>query len=208
MDSSKEQLDAIKDIRNIMERSSRFISLSGLSGLAIGIIAILGVSSFYLYEDLSPFSPISEEIITNKTLPFVITDALITLGVALAVGFLMSVNRSKKLNIPFWNLAAKRLLINLFIPLITGGILCLILIQQGQFSLLAPITLLFYGLALVNASKYTIDEIRTLGILQIILGLIAAWKPAYGLLCWAVGFGILHIGYGIFIHNKQEKTEL
>ena len=117
----------------------------------------------------------------------------------------MSINRSKKLQLPAWDLTAKRLLINLFIPLAAGGILCLIMIDKGELVYLIPITLIFYGLSLVNASKYSFDEIRTLGILQIVLGLIAAWQADYALLLWATGFGILHIGYGLLIHTKHQN---
>jgi hypothetical protein len=142
---------------------------------------------------------------SDETFQFIMLDALLVLIASLAAGTIMSINRSKKLNLPSWDGAAKRLVINLMIPLTSGGFLCLIFIQKGQLEMLAPLTLIFYGLALVNASKYTVDEIRNLGILQIILGLLAAWQPDFGLLCWAIGFGILHIGYGLFIHTKHQS---
>lgn len=212
MKSTQEQLDAIQDMRNMMERSSRFLSLSGLSGVAIGIFALMGVTVLYLKLDLHPLESGFRAILettsptfSNELFQFIILDALIVLVGSLLAGTIMSINRSKKLNLPAWDSAAKRLLTNLMIPLVAGGLLCLIFIQKGQLEMLAPLTLLFYGLALVNASKYTVDEIRNLGILQIILGLLAAWQTDFGLLCWAIGFGILHIGYGLFIHTKHQK---
>jgi hypothetical protein len=125
--------------------------------------------------------------------------------VAVIAGILMSINQSKKLQLPSWDLTAKRLLINLFIPLAAGGVLCLIMMTKGELGYLIPVTLIFYGLSLVNASKYSFDEIRTLGVLQTVLGLIAAWLPDYALLLWATGFGILHIGYGLLIHTKHQN---
>lgn len=212
MKSPQEQLDAIQDMRKLMERSSRFLSLSGLSGVAIGIFALMGVTVLYLKLDLHPLESGFQAVLLsikpslgNELFQFIILDALVVLIGSLLAGTIMSVNRSKKLNLPSWDSAAKRLVLNLMIPLITGGLLCLILIEKGQLDLLAPTTLIFYGLALVNASKYTVDEIRNLGILQIILGLLAAWQTDFGLLCWAIGFGILHIGYGLFIHTKHQK---
>jgi hypothetical protein len=211
MENLKEQLEAIKDMRNLMERSSRFLSLSGLSGVAIGIFALVGLSALYLKLDLSPFDKgFQEKMIaldgnyTDAIFQFVLIDALAILIASLIVGTWMSVNRSKKLNLPSWDPAARRLVINLMIPLVAGGLLCLIFIQKGELAYLAPITLLFYGLALVNASKYTVDEIRNLGIIEITLGLIAFWKIDFALLLWGIGFGILHIIYGIFIHTKQK----
>jgi hypothetical protein len=212
MNNPQEQLDAIKDMRNLMERSSRFLSLSGLSGVAIGIIALMGVAVLYLQFDLSPLGSGFENklatiqpTLNDANFLFLLADGLIILLVAVVAGILMSVNRSKKLQLPSWDLTAKRLLIHLFIPLAAGGILCLIMMTKGELDYLIPITLIFYGLALVNASKYSFDEIRTLGLLQIILGLVAAWLPDQALLLWAIGFGFLHIGYGLLIHNKHQN---
>jgi hypothetical protein len=212
MNKEQEQLKAIQDMRNMMERSSRFLSLSGLSGVAIGVFALMGVTALYLKLDIHPLGQEYQAIIgatspslSDETFQFIMLDALLVLIASLTAGTIMSINRSKKLNLPSWDSAAKRLLINLLVPLVAGGLLCLIFIQKGQLAMLSPLTLIFYGLALVNASKYTVDEIRNLGILQIVLGLLAAWHTDFGLLCWAIGFGILHIGYGLFIHTKHQK---
>jgi hypothetical protein len=212
MNTPKEQLDAIKDMRNMMERSSRFLSLCGLSGVAIGIIALIGAAALYIQFDLPLLNSGFEyklasiqATLDDKNFLFLIADALIVLLVAVIAGILMSINQSKKLQLPSWDLTAKRLLINLFIPLAAGGVLCLIMMTKGELGYLIPVTLIFYGLSLVNASKYSFDEIRTLGILQILLGLIAAWQPNYALLLWASGFGILHIGYGLLIHTKHQN---
>jgi len=212
MENPKEQLEAIKDMRNLMERSSRFLSLSGLSGVAIGIFALVGLSALYLKLDLSPLHTGFQEKMNaldgnykDDIFQFVLLDALAILIASLVVGTWMSVNHSKKLNLPSWDPAAKRLVINLMIPLVAGGLLCLIFIQKGDLANLAPITLLFYGLALVNASKYTVDEIRNLGNIEIALGLLAFWQLDFALLIWGIGFGILHIIYGIFIHTKHQN---
>jgi hypothetical protein len=212
MKSPQEQLDAIQDMRKLMERSSRFLSLSGLSGVAIGIFALMGTTVLYLKLDLHPLEKGYQSLLatttpslSNELFQFIILDAFIVLIASLSAGTIMSMNRSKKLNQPSWDPAAKRLVINLMIPLVAGGLLCLIFIQKGELAYLAPITLLFYGLALVNASKYTVDEIRNLGIIEIALGLIAFWQLEFALLIWGIGFGILHIIYGMFIHTKHQK---
>ena len=212
MDKQQEQLEAIKEMRNLMERSSRFLSLSGLSGVAIGIIALLGVCAVYLQFNLSGLGSDFQGKLASVTIStengnfiFLITTAVLVLIAALIVGVIMSANRSKKLQLPAWDLTAKRLVINLMIPLVAGGLLCLIMIEKGELAYLIPMTLIFYGLALVNASKYSFDEIRTHGLIQIVLGLIAAYQPEYALLIWAIGFGLLHIGYGLIIHTKHQN---
>jgi hypothetical protein len=212
MDKTKEQLDAIQDMRNMMERSSRFLSLSGLAGVAVGIIALMGAFAFFLKVDISPLEPVhpdilfataTEGVITN--LDFMLTDAALILICSLSTGIWMSANRARKNKHSLWDATAKRLLINLMIPLVSGGLLCLIFIDKGLSPYLPSLTLVFYGLALVNASKYSLDEIRNLGLLEILCGLLAAWEPTYGVLFWGLGFGVLHIGYGLLIHSKQKQ---
>lgn len=208
----EEQLDAIRDMRNLMERSSRFLSLSGLAGVAVGIIALMGVFAFFLKVDISPWQPVHPDVLfatapegVISNLDFLLKDALLILACSLAVGIWMSANRARKNKHRLWDAPAKRLLINLMIPLLSGGILCLIFIDKGLSPYLASMTLVFYGLALVNASKYSLDEIRNLGLLEILCGLLAAWEPKYGILIWGIGFGVLHIGYGLLIHSKQKQ---
>ncbi len=209
MEDNKEHLQALSDIRSMMERSSRFISLSGLSGIFAGIFALIGAyyANWYIYSHVKVFlysrHCVSCEII-KMYWPLII-DAIIVLGSSLFVGTLLTIRNSKKRGIKIWDSTSKRLLINLMIPLASGGIFCLILLYHGLVGLVAPVTLIFYGLALINASKYTLNDIRYLGIMEIILGLISSVFIGYGLVCWAIGFGVLHIIYGAIMYFKYEK---
>jgi hypothetical protein len=101
---------------------------------------------------------------------------------------------------------AKLTIINLFIPLFVGGVFCMILLSHHLIYLIAPTTLLFYGLALFNAGKYTLKEVRYLGLTEMLLGLFASYYAGYGLLFWALGFGILHIIYGTVMYFKYERS--
>jgi hypothetical protein len=133
----------------------------------------------------------------------------IALGVliaALVLGFLFTYLRSRKTNTPIWGTTAKRLLINVSIPMIVGGIFLLKLIDIGNYGLVAPGCLIFYGLGLLNASKYTLAEVRYLGYAQILLGIISLHVMGNGLLFWALGFGVLHIVYGAFMWWKYERS--
>ena len=173
-------LEDLKEIKDIMNRSSRFISLSGFSGISAGIIALIGA---YLALDLA----------TGTFL----------LAIASIIFFTTRKTLAQKQKI--WDAQTRRLLINLFIPLLAGGLFCLILLSKGYLSIAAPLTLIFYGLALVNASKYTLNEVRSLGIIEIILGLFSALYTSYGLLFWAIGFGLMHIVYGIAMEIKYKS---
>ena len=116
-----------------------------------------------------------------------------------------SIRLAKRKNLPFWNNTAKYLLADLVIPLITAGIVLAILYKQGALVYLAPLSLVFYGLALLNASKYTFRAVRYLAVSEIILGLLAVLLLDWQLWFWALGFGVLHIVYGVFGYWKLEK---
>jgi hypothetical protein len=212
MNKQEQQLAAIQDMRNMMERSSRFLSLSGLAGVFVGIIAIIGIIAAYLFLGLSILEPGYYQLILGKegifsfhNLTFIVVDCLIVLVVSVFAGSFMAMSNAKKKGYPIWDPSAKRLLNNLALPLLTGALFSLVLLYHGYIQLIAPITLIFYGLALLNASKYTIDDIRYLGIIEIFIGLLASIFVDYGLLFWAFGFGILHIVYGLTIYFKYEQ---
>lgn len=212
MSKQQEQLTELREIRQLMERSSRFLSLSGLAGVIIGIFAIAGVVAAYSYLGISPFERgyyvQATEMDGSPNASFIcffFADALTVLGLSLLAGALMARSKARKLNQAFWDATAKRMLINMLLPLVAGGLFCLILLYHGRFEFIPSATLLFYGLALVNASKYTIDDIRYLGMVIVAAGLGAAWFLDYGLLFWAFGFGLLHMVYGMVIYLKYEK---
>ncbi len=196
----------LKDIRSMMDRSSRFISLSGMAGVVAGALALggayLAYETIYLQEQYFDYrqADASDSIVFQLVLI-----ALGVLVLSLAAGFFLTQRRARKTRQSMWDAQARRMVINLFIPLAAGGILCLILLLKGFIGLLAPLTLIFYGLGLVNASKYTLTETRSLGIAEIVLGLLAAQFIGYGLFFWAIGFGALHIIYGLAMYLKYDR---
>lgn len=207
-DSSLQQLN---EIRTMMERSSRFISLSGLSGISAGIIALIGSAFifFYLNFDTRYFN--IDKYFREGMYHFGINDAMIILITAIvilasALGFAIyfTTRKARKKGLSVWTRTTKLLLYNVAIPLITGGVFCFILVYYRLIFLIAPTTLVFYGLALLNGSKYTLPEIQWLGISEILLGLVACILPGYGLFFWAIGFGVLHIVYGAVMYKKYE----
>lgn len=210
MNKHEEQLDAIHDIKKLMERSSRFSALSGLSGAISGILALISSFISYAILDTEFGGAISyEEVWTSPILTSKGWQILINLGILLFLSlgiaaFLSARNAQKEGTSPL-NLTAKRMLVNFSIPLLSGAIYCWILFTQEHIELILPATLLFYGMGMLNASKYTIEPIRYLGISLLFLGLLGSANPAYGLLIWTIGFGILHIAFGLMIYFKNEK---
>ncbi len=200
----------LKHIKNMMERSSRFISLSGWSGVSAGICALIGaffannvLSSLALKRTPVPiYSSDIVALINNELFQI----AAITFIAAFVTSFLFTWRRSKKTNTSLWGATSKRLFINVSVPLAVGGIFLLKLLEEGVIGYIAPGCLIFYGLALVNASKFTLGEVRYLGYLQLLLGTISLWFIGNGLIFWTIGFGILHIVYGIVMWYKYERN--
>jgi len=210
MSDEKQHLEAISDIRNMMERSTRFLSLSGLSGVFAGIFALAGAGAAYvrLEEKLilsdANYTPVGSRLADLSA--FFFTDAALVLIASLAAGFFFTSRKAQKQGLKLWDSSSKRVAVSLFVPLIAGGIFCLELLHFQYVQLIAPATLLFYGMALLNASKYTFDDIRYLGMTEIVLGLIAAGYHKTGLLFWAIGFGLVHIVYGAMMWYKYERS--
>ncbi|WP_166921768.1 hypothetical protein [Flavobacterium poyangense] len=203
--NQKHQED-LSHIRSMMERSSRFISLSGLSGVFAGLSALIG--GLYVYQLLKSNGLESFDD-ADRLYSFNLVSELIFIGVAilmaaLTFGLFFTLRKSKKHNLPMWTTASKNLLFNLSFPLLAGGIFCLALIYHEIYVLIAPSTLIFYGLALVNAEKYTFSDVKYLGYCELALGFASLFCLGYGLIFWILGFGILHIVYGLVMFKKYK----
>ena len=185
----------------MMEKSSKFLSLSGLTGVIAGIAAILGAAFayFYLLRDpsLTDYSRMQEMMI-------LLADALAVLLVSVGSGIYLSVRKAKKNNQPLFNKVTLRTIYSLAIPLLTGGIFALIYLFRGDISIVVSSTLIFYGLALVNVSRYTYGEVHYLGLTEIVLGLLAAIFVRNGIIFWTIGFGVCHIIYGFIMYKKYD----
>lgn len=208
-----EHLQTLTEIRSLMERSSKFLSLSGLSGVSAGVVALIGSAIVYMrvrtdwlrvlnYERLPKYGS-STYAEANA---FLIQTALLILVVALASGTFFTVRKARRQGLKVWNQASRRLLWALAVPLITGGLFCLGLLHYHLLFLTPPATLVFYGLALLNGSKYTVRDVEYLGYSEIALGLTALFITGYNLLFWTIGFGVLHILYGTAMYWKYDRT--
>jgi len=211
MEKNNESAEELKTIRKIMEESTKFLSLSGLSGVFPGLFAITGaVIAYFLILDSGSIRYPADfgnlpgnEAVTVKWR--MVIDALSVLFLSLAAAVYFSFRKAKRSGKNIWTPVSRRLLVNLLIPLITGGLFILILMIQDYIQLIIPGLLIFYGLALINAGKFTYREVFYLGILEIITGLASVFSPAQGLIFWIFGFGILHIIYGLFLYRKYEE---
>lgn len=198
--------DDLAHIRSMMERSSRFLSLSGLSGVGAGIVGVI-TGLIAMYWTSGSEMPIEKARMSVGA--GILVQSLVLLGVfalllAIFCGCFFTIRKSKKLGLQIWTATTKKILVQLTIPLAVGGIFVLALLQYNLYGLVAGTTLIFYGLALVNAEKYTYSDIKYLGLLEIILGCLSLFFIGKGLFFWTIGFGVLHIVYGVILHRKYK----
>ncbi len=215
MTETHKHLEHLSEIRALMERSTRFLSLSGLSGVWAGLCALAGVTLVYAYLEMSPFATAGKFFYYDKAIntnkwgmdykSVFILIAFMVLAAALAGGWYFTARKARQRGERIWDATSRRLMAALAIPLVAGGIFCLALLMRGYVSLLGPCTLIFYGLALVNGSKFTLRDVEYLGLSEIALGLLGIFYPGYGLEIWAIGFGLLHIFYGLFMYTKYDR---
>jgi hypothetical protein len=207
----QDTLQDVKDIRRLMEKSSRFISLSGLSGVAAGAFALIGawIARYILFKTYytdydtrgyftgGDFSKLKIQLIGLAAAVF---------AAAFLSAFYFTWRKSNQQGRSLWDYTSRRLFWNMIIPLAAGGLFILGMLQYNDWRFVAPASLIFYGLALVNASKYTLTDIRYLGYCEIAIGLVNMQLIGYGLYFWALGFGVLHIIYGVIMWWKYERT--
>src|SRR5258706_10542960 len=182
----------LASIRLMMERSAKFLSLSGLSGVLAGGYALMGSAAAYflIYSSTPPLGYESYAVNERAPITPLLLIAFVVFIFSIGTGCLLSWRKAKKIGAPIWNATSKQLLVDLLIPLVSGGLLILIFLSRGYFSLIAPACLVFYGLALIQGGRSTYEEIKYLGLTEIVLGLACAMLPGYGLVFWGTGFGI------------------
>jgi nitrate reductase gamma subunit len=208
--TSEDSLRTLQDIKSIMERSARFLSLSGWSGIWAGAVALAGtalaqyrLSQYYTAYNTGAGYENAAFITLRNQLAML---AAVVCIIAIAGGLYFTYRKNSESGERFWNNASKRIMISLLIPLIAGGIMILAFLRDNQWMYLVPVSLIFYGLALINGSKYTVSDIKYLGLLEVVLGCAALALPsAYGLYIWALGFGVLHIVYGVVMWQKYDR---
>jgi len=203
----KDIYSELSSIRNLMERSTKFISLSGLSGIMAGVYALIGAYAGYkiVYGNSTNLDYRDHYIDRPDILISLLAIALAVLIFSVLTGIWLTIRQARKKGENFWNPVSKRLLTNLAIPLVTGGLFILVLVIRGEYGIIASSCLVFYGLALISGGQYTFSDVKWLGCCEIILGLLAALFPGYGIVFWVIGFGLLHLLYGTIMHFKYNQ---
>ena len=203
----KKPEEELAEIKSMMERSTRFLSLSGLSGVLAGLYALAaaGLAWYWVYYPSSSWGAGAASLPFREVLNQLLLLGLVTLIAAVSTAYFLSKKKGSNSSKIFWTPASKRFLQALFLPVALGGFFCFALLHESAFVLIPAATLIFYGIGLVLSAQFTLGEIKNLGYTQLALGLISAFFPDFGLLCWALGFGVFHVIYGALMYFRHER---
>ena len=201
--SKKDYLKDISEIKNMMNKSSRFNSLSGISGIATGIYAIIGSLIGYQYVTKNNIE-ISNLDRFHFSLLF--ADLVLIIFLSLITSLIITRRKVKVDGISSGSILTKKMLSNFLIILIPSTIYVLILILNHDFVGAGSLMLFFYGASLINASHNTLEEIKTLGLIEIVLGILIILIPAFAFWIWLIGAGIIHVIFGLYMYFKHENN--
>jgi len=192
--------DDLAHIRSMMERSSRFLSLSGWAGIIPGLLALAGLATAGWFIDLAILTGDYTTGI-NKHSPLVMqlgTIAVVVLALSIFTSWFMCMRKARLDKQSTWTPAIRNMLLHFAIPLLAGAVIVGWIYQKEQWELLSPVLLSFYGLALVLVSQFTLRSVFWMGIFEIALS-IPAGITGWDLPVLAIGFGFTHIVYGIMM---------
>lgn len=196
-----QETEDIKVIRNLMEKSTKFLSFNGLSIVFAGVFALAGaIFAYYIINEA-----VDDAFHDTQRNRLLFIDALIVLFLSVSVITYFCWKKARARNESLFSSTTRRAAYNILLPLFAGGVFALVFLYRGDVAVVCASTLIFYGLGLVNASKYTFAELHYLGIIEVVLGLLSLFCTGFGLYFWAVGFGVCHIAFGIFMYVKYEK---
>ena len=192
MDKDK-ALESVNEIKELMEKSSKFVSLSGITAVLAGVYALIGA---YVADNLL-------NSVNNRG--GVIITALMVLMVSAITACILSWYKARATGQKLFSKLTYRIVWNFAFPLLAGGLFCLALLLHENYGLISSAMLLFYGLSLVNVSKYTYSNVAWLGAVFVCLGIANSFFEGHALLFWTIGFGGIHILYGALFYLQYER---
>jgi hypothetical protein len=173
--------DQLRYIRNAMEGAGAFTAVPGWGGAATGVLA-LGASLIAPRFDRWGWLAVW----------------LATLGVSIVIAVVAAHRKARRLRAPG---GPARKFVRSFAPaMAAGGVLTFALFLSANDAMLPGMWLLLYGVAVVNAGSYSVRVVPALGLSAMAMGAAALLSPAgWGDGYMAAGFGLLNIGFGLWI---------
>ncbi|MGI8961221.1 MAG: hypothetical protein ACR2IV_15930 [Bryobacteraceae bacterium] len=178
--------DNLRFIRDTMERAASFTAVPGWGGVVIGFTALgAGAVAFGRSPHGQFFVWFSEALL-----------ALAIAGLALRI-------KSKRLALSLQSRPARRALLSFMPPLLAGAILTVVLYRLQIFGVTPGLWLLLYGAAVVTGGAFSVRIVPVMGLCFMLLGAISLFaQPQWSNLFLTLGFGGLHIAFGIVIARR------
>jgi hypothetical protein len=197
-----------------VRRQTRYLAFSAWSFLSIGLLFLLVIASAWVYlgyeieGQTDPEQLFGRfEAIPSHYYALAAVACLLALGLGLGLVTWFNNRKAERLGLARWNAAATKMVQEAAVPLLGGGLLLAVLVfRYGLFGLVAPLSLLFYGLALTRASWFSLRELRSLGYVQIGLGLVSCLFPRETLLFWGLGLGLAHVLFGLWMAVREQRA--
>lgn len=200
----QQHLENLSELKGILSRNTRFLSFSGLAGVIAGVLALIGQTVAVMYYLSHPEIDITKKLAPEHAIVFLTISAAIMI-LSVGVGYVLTNKNIKKTGEKLNSGLIKNTLLNICLPIAVGGVMCLMAYMQGHNMVIPSYMLLFYGLALFGGSKYSFDDLKMVGSAFILLGMVSYFDPSLSIFTWGLGFGILHIVYGLQIYFQRER---
>lgn len=176
----------LRFIRQTMERGARFTAVPGRGGAAMGATALVAALLA------------SRESTHIAWLTLWFAEA----ALALAIGLGAILYKAREAESSLRRGVGRKFVLSFLPPALAGVALTVALVRAGQFGLLPAAWLLSYGAAVITAGTWSVRVVPVMGMCFMVVGLVAVFVPA-GDLMLAVGFGGLHLGFGLYIARKH-----
>lgn len=188
-------LESVNEIKELMEKSSKFVSLSGMTAVMAGAYSLVG--AYVVAQVFNSEASLAEMIVV----------ASLVLVTSVVTACILSCYKTRKTGQKIFSRLTYRTLWNFSLPLLVGGLFCIALLVHKNYGVISSVMLLFYGLSLVNVSKFTYSNVAWLGYAFLFLGIVDCFFEGYALMFWTIGFGGFHILYGILFYLQYERSK-
>ena len=190
-----------------MEQGKSYFSLKSLSGILIGIY---GLATVYLIDKLTSGEGSGIEMVSQLPILFlqigITAIAVVFIIISLFTLWIRAKRRAKSEGKKLWNTSNKKIRLQTLITLLVLIVVIIVIANQGYYSLVTPISLFFYGLFLLNLSRFSSKGLVFLSIGEVLLGVAAYMIYDKEIFFLALGFGLLPIIYGAATFLSPRNT--
>lgn len=181
-------MEDLRFIRKTMERGAAFTAVPGWGGVGMGVTALFAAA-------LASSQPTPDRWLLVWAIEAVL---------AIVIGIFAIQRKSHRAKLPVLSGAGRKFILSFLPPALAGVAMTAALWKAGAYDLLPGSWLLLYGAAVVTAGTFSVKIIPVMGICFMLFGGAALLAmPAGGDLSMALGFGGLHIGFGITIARRH-----